>query len=351
MDQNATLAGIKKAAKAFNQGIIDALRDILGVDFATDYAQNFEHSTTFHTTHRTIVCLPFTGVVNGEFFLCLSAAHFAQQMSLVSGKGEDSAENRELLFSTMQEVVNIAAGGAMVAIKEIFGSQTMLSPRLLEGVLHYPRMQIFSSTLASSNAAVTIDAKLCVDLMEQDINIQQQKLQEKSIMDDTGLFNKKHFYEILKQYEQKAAAEKFDYTIVFTDINRLKYVNDNLGHDAGDNFIKTACSLLKQSEQGTGDKSFRIGGDELVMVLGGKTLEQAEEGVLKKMREMMATAKISAVNISSQKREEVEVHLSIGVASTSEGLVGAEKVLKQADLRMEEDKRQWYIDNKIDRRK
>jgi diguanylate cyclase (GGDEF)-like protein len=349
VDQEKKLNGIKKAAKAFTQSLEEALRNILAVPFAVDLERSFVHNREFATRHRSIVCLPFTGVVNGEFFLCFTTAEYLEQMSTISGSPAQSPENHELLFSTMQEVVNIAAGEAMVAIKETFGAQTMLAPRLIEGVIHYPQMQVFSSVLESSDKKLQIDAKLSLDLMEQEINVQQQKLQEKSILDDTGLYNKKHFFDILKEMEEKSHRGAYAYTIVFTDINRLKYVNDNLGHDAGDAFILKACSLLKQSEL-DGDLTFRIGGDELVMVLPGKTLEQAQP-TLKRLDHLMESATIQATNVTTKQVETVVVHLSVGAASSSEGLDTADKVLKQADLRMEHDKRQWYIDQKIDRRK
>ncbi len=349
MDQDKKLDGIKKAAKAFNRSLVEALHNILGLPFEVDLERSFIHNRQFATTNRTIVSLPFTGVVNGEFFLCFTKQDYLEQMSAISGSAIDSPENSELLFSTMQEVVNIAAGEAMVAIKETFGAQTMLAPRLIEGLIHYPQMQVFSSRLVSDDSKYHLDAKLSLDLMEQEINVQQQKLQEKSIQDDTGLFNKKHFFDILKDQEGRASKGNYAYAIVFTDINRLKYVNDNLGHDAGDAFIKKACTLLKQAE-GEGDLSFRIGGDELVMVLPGKNLEQAD-ATLKKLAKLMETATVQGTNMTSKQVETVGVHLSVGVASSSEGLETADKVLKQADLRMEHDKRQWYIEQKIDRRK
>jgi diguanylate cyclase (GGDEF)-like protein len=349
VSSEAHLNGIKKAAKAFNQGVVEALHNIVGIEFAVDFSHSFSHSHSFASNHRLIVCLPFTGVLYGEFFLCFSPEPYLVALEKISGKKEKSAENRALLLSTMQEVVNIAAGSAMIPLKETFGSLTMQSPRVLEGTLHYPHMQIFSSTLQGKEKGESLDAKISLDLMEQDINIQQQKLQEKSILDDTGLYNKKHFFEVLEQMEERAKKEKFAYSIIFTDINRLKYVNDNLGHDAGDAFIKKSCALLTEA-QDKDAMSFRIGGDELVMVLPACNLAAGEK-TLKKLKMLMTHAEISAVNLSSGHKEVVPLHLSVGLASSSEGFDSAEKVLKHADLRMEEDKRQWYVKNKLDRRK
>lgn len=58
-----------------------------------------------------------------------------------------------------------------------------------------------------------------------------------------------------------------DFAVVVCDVNGLKYVNDNFGHKAGDEYIKSAskliCNLFKHSPV------FRIGGDEFVIIVSG----------------------------------------------------------------------------------
>ena len=74
-------------------------------------------------------------------------------------------------------------------------------------------------------------------------------------------------------YEEKLNSEiKEDglkeFAVVVCDVNGLKYINDNFGHIAGDEYIKNACKLIcilfKHSPV------FRIGGDEFVIILKGE---------------------------------------------------------------------------------
>ena len=55
--------------------------------------------------------------------------------------------------------------------------------------------------------------------------------------------------------------------MVFADVNGLKPVNDNEGHDAGDNLLKCAARVLKDAFDGY--DVFRAGGDEFVVVAQG----------------------------------------------------------------------------------
>ncbi len=73
----------------------------------------------------------------------------------------------------------------------------------------------------------------------------------------TGLLNKKAFNSI-----DKSALGK--YSIIYADINSLKYTNDNLGHDLGDKLIKNVGNVLNTLFP---EQAYRIGGDEFVVVL------------------------------------------------------------------------------------
>ena len=84
----------------------------------------------------------------------------------------------------------------------------------------------------------------------------------------TGVRNKLAYIETLMDIENKAdSGELKEYGVVVFDVNDLKYTNDNLGHDAGDQLLKDACNLICQ----VFDHSpvFRMGGDEFAAILIG----------------------------------------------------------------------------------
>lgn len=58
-----------------------------------------------------------------------------------------------------------------------------------------------------------------------------------------------------------------EFGLVIFDLNGLKIVNDTMGHDKGDRFIKKACSMI--CRQFSHSPVFRIGGDEFIVLLEG----------------------------------------------------------------------------------
>ena len=92
----------------------------------------------------------------------------------------------------------------------------------------------------------------------------------------TSVKNKHAFVEAESEIDQKIADhEQREFGIIMFDLNGLKYVNDNFGHDNGDKYLKEAssmiCNMFKHSAV------FRIGGDEFVAILEGQDYENREE--------------------------------------------------------------------------
>lgn len=66
-----------------------------------------------------------------------------------------------------------------------------------------------------------------------------------------------------------------EFAVAVFDLNDLKYVNDNLGHEAGDQYIKDGCMLICKTF--THSPVFRIGGDEFAAFLTNQDYENREE--------------------------------------------------------------------------
>ncbi len=91
----------------------------------------------------------------------------------------------------------------------------------------------------------------------------------------TGVKNKLAYIESLKELELRADKQSYDgYGVVVFDLNGLKEVNDTMGHKAGDEFIKSASSLICNFYKHS--PVYRIGGDEFVVILKDKDFENRE---------------------------------------------------------------------------
>ena len=81
----------------------------------------------------------------------------------------------------------------------------------------------------------------------------------------TGLGNRNAYFELVEDINQKIKDKVYvNFAVILFDINGLKIINDEYGHEAGDNAIIVAGECLKEL---FGEEiSYRIGGDELVVI-------------------------------------------------------------------------------------
>lgn len=338
--------GIRASISSFIAGVQNAFQTIMCVNLTLPEREYVKADKKFNTKYTTIVSVPLSGSVTGEFFLCVNKEDWLPYLSSISGMAVEDEGMSELLYSTLQEIINTAAGEAIGTVKETFGAITMMSPRLIEGYLMYPATKIFNIDFVVEGEKLEVEARMSLDLMEQDLSVEHEKLKEDSKMDDTGLYNKKYFLEILAKMEERFKNDGF-FSIIFADINRLKYVNDTYGHDAGDAYIQAACNIIRQSCRFS-DYCFRVGGDELVIVLPKCGKEDIVQ-VVNRINSFMKTEVIRGKKEDGT-NEQIEVHMSIGSASNSEG-IPVDQVLKVADQRMEQNKRDWYESMDLTRRK
>ena len=136
-----------------------------------------------------------------------------------------------------------------------------------------------------------------------------------------------------------AGALPGDFAIFSVDINGLKRVNDTLGHEAGDELIIGAARSIERALDGLA-VCYRTGGDEFVAL--GRLSEEQAEGVLARIRREAARWQ-GATNAG--------LSLSAGYALAKDhpGL-SAEKLVREADLKMYAAKAAYYRENGVDRR-
>lgn len=143
----------------------------------------------------------------------------------------------------------------------------------------------------------------------------------------TGVKNTLAYLDALSELETAVkSGELTEYGVVVFDLNGLKKINDTLGHEAGDEYIKSACGLICQRFDHS--PVFRIGGDEFVAVLKGSDYEKREE-LLSAFRETIdSNLKNGSVIVASG--------LAVYNASSDESY---NDVFKRADEFMYEQKR------------
>lgn len=96
-----------------------------------------------------------------------------------------------------------------------------------------------------------------------------QGLLDKSLTDElTRLYNRRGFNEIAQNQIKLSARSNKELILIYLDLDNMKGVNDNFGHEEGDHMICDAAEIIKDSFRET-DIVARVGGDEfLVLALG-----------------------------------------------------------------------------------
>jgi diguanylate cyclase (GGDEF)-like protein len=82
----------------------------------------------------------------------------------------------------------------------------------------------------------------------------------------TGLYNRRSGEQRLAEEISRSQRHGSPLTVVMLDLNRLKDINDQHGHAAGDEVIKAFCARVNKAIRGS-DLAIRLGGDEFLLLL------------------------------------------------------------------------------------
>jgi diguanylate cyclase (GGDEF)-like protein/PAS domain S-box-containing protein len=135
----------------------------------------------------------------------------------------------------------------------------------------------------------------------------------------TGLYNR-HFLEV--EMERLDTARQLPLTVIMADLNGLKLVNDTYGHDTGDELLKTAATIIRNSCREE-DIISRWGGDEFVILLPQTTGETARL-ICQRIAESCSGAFV----------EDVPVSIALGIATKTLETTSLIETLQEAENEM-----------------
>ena len=157
----------------------------------------------------------------------------------------------------------------------------------------------------------------------------REKMERLALTDPlTGLLNRRALVEALRRDEDRMRREGRPMGVVVGDVDLFKSINDQNGHQAGDQVLRTVAECLQASVRG-GDYVGRWGGEEFLIGLPGADIIQCAE-VAERCRSLL-----SGQRISVSEGEVLKVTASFG-ASATEGVDRDDvmKLVRQADAAM-----------------
>lgn len=244
----------------------------------------------------------------------------AGQLLAISGKGRSLIET--MLFPDFVYARPLATMGepfALVVKRQAGWSDLNLGLLTLLAVL----------TLVSS---LMLAAYLRARRIGQILEVENQKRLWQLANHDalTGLPNRMLLMDRMLQRLAHARRQGRRLAVMFIDLDEFKQVNDNWGHEAGDQLLRFVAERLRASVRAD-DTVARMSGDEFIVLIEDVESQETIEAVRHKIRQALA----EGFAIEGQP---IPVRASVGVAMFPEDGDNPDALVKQADLRMYADK-------------
>lgn len=142
----------------------------------------------------------------------------------------------------------------------------------------------------------------------------------------TGLANRNLLWDRLEQAVNASQRSKALVAVLLLDLDNFKGINDTMGHDAGDEVLKTIARRLQSSVRES-DTVARMSGDEFVLILFNQPSLRYTLSMIERLRQELA--KPMLIN-----KKEITVGSSIGVSIYPHDGVSGRELIKAADVAM-----------------
>ncbi len=235
-------------------------------------------------------------------------------------------EDRDLLSSYLP--VRTKPGGSIVGVFELYTDITTLLGEVRQ--TEYKIMALVVGLMLGLYLFLLIYIRRADGLIKQheheERELQQERIRYLAQHDQlTGLPNRILLLTLLDQAVQRVRLTHRSLAVLYLDIDRFKLINDNLGHEAGNQIL---LEIISRISRVAGERNLigRIGGDELVLVhenLSAAGAESLAARIIKQLSEPLSVGDA-----------EVTVTVSIGITLFPDDNHDAEHLLKDAEAAM-----------------
>jgi len=141
----------------------------------------------------------------------------------------------------------------------------------------------------------------------------------------TGLYNRHYLSQHLENMVREALSHNKPLSLLMMDMDHFKQVNDNYGHDVGDQVLKQLAQIISGSIRSS-DLAARFGGEEFVILMPGTPMLAAAE-VADRIRRQVESYRFAVTHEVGH----LQKTISIGLSSLNPMGDSGETLLKRAD--------------------
>ncbi|MCF2948744.1 diguanylate cyclase [Paraglaciecola aquimarina] len=286
--------------------------------------------------HLVISHLKLTGRVKGrENFMRHLIEDFSRLLEITTNETKTNIFKQVALsVEDTENQINTIGGIILMAIILMFIILFFIQNRILKR-LQNVNLMVQNKIKGQEGRNVITGNDEITDLADafnkfaDTIEIQKEKLELMSLTDGLTKIANRRALDIRLQHDiELSVRQKFSVAVLLIDIDFFKLYNDNYGHSAGDECLKSIAQIISNALQRESDFVARYGGEEFVCVLPNTDLPGALERV-QHIFESIQSQNLAHEYSSIDKR----VTISMGVAiSTPQQVLMPEAILKQADV-------------------
>jgi len=159
----------------------------------------------------------------------------------------------------------------------------------------------------------------------------EEKLEELARVDSlTGCYNRRYGLELLDRQMKLSHRSKSPLLLAFLDIDKFKPINDNFGHNEGDQFLKEVAGLFKSTLREI-DIICRMGGDEFLLVFPDNSLKDAVQ-----IKERLNK---NLIELNQNLKKPYQIDFSMGLSEYDpDKSLSMDELIRIADQKMYEEK-------------
>lgn len=245
-------------------------------------------------------------------------------------------EECDVKLNSFQEYIDLIQPGdleTVIGSRDIYNESLMFVRLIHEGKpfglitvqKKEPNMysdESFSAIQAmGSFVSIAINNVFKTQLIEEKV----RQLEVITLRDELTWLENRRAYNL---YVDELVRDNIEYMLIFADMNHLKRINDNIGHNNGDRYLIALADIIKTCVKDY--RKFRLSGDEFAVIIPHPSIEYTYE-LIEKIKRECAKIKIDEYPLA--------IAVGCGIRSASEN---PDKVFSQAEARMYLDKHDYH---------